>query len=160
MSTEKRQDFLPRSPCHLLLVISAARYVHSHNLSILRQNLPTSKKIMDKTVGRKKRSQSTCKQSVWELFCSVPVQLADPPPGHTAATCSLRKSMQFPFPFCFIEVLKQEILPLLSQILFTAKLTESTSSPCTLVLLKRTKGNVILQACSQHFKVEIKPAPV
>lgn len=144
-----RSDFLLKPACHLLLVVSVPCNVCTHDQTAFRQKLPTSKKIMwiSQWEGRKGvRAQVNTASGSSPLN---PHLFANPPqPSHRAATCSFRKSMRFPFLLCFIEMLKQEILALFLHILFTAKLSESTSSTCMLVLLKWTKGNIILQADS------------
>lgn len=144
-----REDFLQKPACHPLLVVSVACNVGTYDQTVLSQNLPTSKKIMWISQWEGRKGVGAQVNAAPGSSALSPHPSANPPqPGHPTATCSFRKSMQFPFPFCFTEMLKQEILALFLHILLTAKLSESTSSTCMLVLLKWTKGNVILQAGS------------
>lgn len=134
-----RLDFLPKSvacyQCPLLCM-------QPQSNSIQTKPSHCQNDHVNKPVRRKKPSQSPCKHSIWELSHTGHVQSADPPqPAHTAATCSFRKSMRFPFPFYFHSCFNISILHLVLHVLFTDKLSESTPSTHILVFSKRTNCN-------------------
>lgn len=158
-----RPGFLLESACHLLLAISVSCSVCSHNLTIFRQSPPTAKTIVwinqwerrnqvRAHVSRASGSSPTQPMSRRQIHHSPPTPLQ---PALSGNQCD----SLFPFVFIPVSTFQHYIWFCTFYLLINLEMNVRAHHPHTFWSSWK-EWIVILQAKRQHFKIELKPAPL